>query len=465
MSTATTQRFDRRLIAPMILGSVLNPINSSIIAVSLIPIGHALGAPPSQTVWLVSALYLATSIGQPVVGTLVDIYGPRPLYLIGTSLVGVAGILGTIAPNLGVLVLARVVLGFGTCAGYPAAMSLIRSESARTGQESPSAILTALAVSNQTVAVVGPSLGGLLIGIGGWRSTFAVNIPLSLACLILGWVYLPRRTALLPGDQRPRLRTLDVAGIAFFAGTLVTLLLFLMTPRADRTYLLAVSALAAIAFALRERGTDHPFIDLRVLAGNTALLATYARSLLTGVVSYAVLYGFTQWLEDGRGLDASQAGLVLLPMFATAILVSSTTGRRPEVKAKLVVGGVTQVLFCALLLLFDAGSTVWALVGLAIIIGIPQGLNNLANQNALYHQADPERIGASAGLLRTSYYLGAIVASAANGIFLRDTAGTAGMHHLAIFVLAIATGCLVLTLVDRSLGGIGRTPAPTNPSP
>ena len=68
--------FDRRLLAPMMLGSILNPINSSILAVSLVPIGAAFGAPPSQTAWLVGSLYLATAIGQPVVGRLVDIYGP-----------------------------------------------------------------------------------------------------------------------------------------------------------------------------------------------------------------------------------------------------------------------------------------------------------------------------------------------------------------------------------------------------
>ena len=141
--------FDRRLLTPMILGSVLNPINSSIIAVSLVPIGRALGEPPSRTAWFVSALYLATSIGQPVAGRLVDHFGPRRVYLVGATLAGLAGLLGTLAPDLGFLVASRVVLGFGTCAGYPAAMYLIRSEARRTGHDSPAAVLTTLAVSAQ----------------------------------------------------------------------------------------------------------------------------------------------------------------------------------------------------------------------------------------------------------------------------------------------------------------------------
>jgi MFS family permease len=78
-----------------------------------------------------------------------------------------AGVLGAAAPNLGVLVVAQVVLGFRTCAGYPAAMHLIRSEARRTGRDSPAGVLTALTIATQTVAVVGPPLGGLLIGLEG----------------------------------------------------------------------------------------------------------------------------------------------------------------------------------------------------------------------------------------------------------------------------------------------------------
>ncbi|MFG1816680.1 MFS transporter [Kribbella sp. NPDC049174] len=119
-------RFDRRLIAPMVVGSILNPINSSMLAVALIPIGAAFGVPPSETAWLITGLYLATAVGQPVIGRLVDLYGPRPLCLIGTAVVGVADLLGALAPTLGVLILSRVLLGFGTSAAYPASMSLIR---------------------------------------------------------------------------------------------------------------------------------------------------------------------------------------------------------------------------------------------------------------------------------------------------------------------------------------------------
>jgi MFS family permease len=449
--SSAARTFDRKLLAPMLLGTILNPINSSIIAVALVPIAAALGAPASQTAWLVSALYLATAVGQPLVGRLVDTFGPRRLFLAGSALTGVAGILGALAPNIGVLIAARVVLGFGTCAGYPASMYLIRSEARRTGHDSPAGVLTALAVTTQATIAIGPTIGGLLIGFEGWRATFAVNIPLAAAGLVLGALFLPKEVPAGASGRR-----LDYPGVLLFTATLVALLLYLMNISVAHLWLLAVAVAVAAGFTLRELCCADPFIDVRVFAGNLPLLATYGRTVCTQTVSYSFIYGFTQWLEDGRGLTASVAGLILLPTFAVGILVSTTTGRRPEIRGKLVVGAVTQLAACALLLTVHAHAAVWFLVLIATVLGLPQGLNSLANQNALYHQADPERIGASAGLLRTFSYLGAILAAAAGGSFFGARADTAGLRELAAFMLVASAIFGVMAAFDRSLARIGR---------
>lgn len=437
-------------------GAVLNPVNSTIVSVALVPIGVALGQPPGATAWLVSGLYLTTAVGQPVVGRLVDVYGPRRLFLPATGLVGLAGVLGATAPNLAVLVAARVLLGFGTCAGYPAAMRLIRDEGERTGKDSPAGILTVLAVSTQAVAVVGPTLGGLLIDVGGWRTTLAVNVPLALAAFVLGWRRLPRDAP--AKAAAPRSPGLDLPGMGLFAGSLVALLVFVMRPHAGTAYLLVVAATAAVMFAVRELRHPAPFIDLHVLGGNVPLLLTYARALLAYVVSYSFIYGATPWLEGGRGLSASRAGLVVLPMFATAIAVSALTGRRFELHAKLIVAASGQLAGCGLLLALGSSSPMWALVGVILVFGLPQGLNSIALQNAVYRQADPARIGASAGLLRTFGYLGAIVSSTAQGVFYREHPDTAGMHHLALALVGVSTAFLLLNLLDRSLPRTTGTP-------
>jgi MFS family permease len=458
--------FDRRLLAPLISGAVLNPINSTIIAVSLVPIGVAFGEPASATAWLISSLYLATAVGQPVVGRLIDMYGPRRLFLPATALVGLAGVIGTLAPNLAVLIVARVILGFGTCAGYPAAMRLIRDESERTGQDSPAFVLTVLAVSTQTIAVIGPSLGGLLIGIGGWRATFALNIPIAVFAFILGARRFPKQSP--PAEPQSRnvsLRSLDldVLGMGLFAGTLVALLLFLMHPRAADWYLLVITLAAAAAFTARELRHAHPFIDLRILGSNVPLLITYGRALLAYVVSYSFIYGYTQWLEDGRGLSASTTGLAILPLFATGIVVSLLTGRRKQVRGKLVVAALGQIVGCVLLLTLDASAAIWLLLVVALTFGVPQGLNSLALQNSVYRQANPDDIGTSAGLLRTFGYLGAIISSAAQGAFYGHSADTSGMHHLALLLIGVGVAFLLLTVFDRSLARSTRAPRSNEP--
>jgi MFS family permease len=444
--------FDRRLLPPMLLGSVLNPINSTVISVALVPIGAALGAPASQTAWLVSALYLATSLGQPVVGRLIDLFGPRRLFLAGTTLVGVAGVVGTLAPNLGVLIAARVLLGFGTCAGYPAAMALVRSEAERTGRDSPGGILTALAVANQTIAVIGPLLGGLLIGLGGWRATFALNVPLAVAAVLLGLWRLPRTTGVKAVRGRELAARIDLPGMALFAATLTTLLLFLMNPHLRDWYLLVLCLLAGTAFAVRELRAATPFIDLRVLGGNTPLLATYGRALVAYVVSYAFLYGFSQWTEEGYGLSPFHAGLVQIPMFLLAIGVSILSGRRPGVRGKLLTGAVGQIVACLIILALGADSPLWMLLLVALVFGVPQGLNNLALQNSVYFQTDPERTASSAGLLRTFAYIGSMVASSATAASFGRHADTAGIHHLGWVMLAAAVLYLLITVLDRTLG-------------
>ncbi|WP_030671362.1 MFS transporter [Streptomyces rimosus] len=450
--------FDRRLLPPMLLGSILNPINTTVISVALAPIGNALGTPASQTAWLVSALYLATSLGQPVVGRLIDIFGPRRLLLLSTGLVAVAGAVGTLAPDLTVLVVARVLLGFGTCAGYPAAMALLRSEAERTGRESPGGVLTALAVANQTVAVVGPLLGGLLIAVGGWRATFALNVPLAVAAMLWSRWRLPRPADAGGPPRRGGLATqLDLPGMGLFAAMLISLLLFLMNPHLRDWYLPVIAAAAGAAFAARELRAPAPFIDLRVLRGNTPLLATYGRALVAYVVSYAFLYGFSQWTEEGYGLTPFHAGLAQAPMFLLAVGVSVMAGRREGVRGKLLAGAAGQIVACLVMLTLSGESPLWMLLFVSLVFGVPQGLNNLALQNSLFHQADPERTASSAGLLRTFAYIGSLIASSATAASFGQRADTGGMHRLAWVMLAAGVLYLLLTVFDRTLGHTATT--------
>lgn len=427
---------------------MLNPINSTLIAVALVPIGRSFGAGPGQTAWLISALYLATAVGQPVVGLLVDRYGARRVLLGGAVLVIVAGIAGMIPLSVGWLTGVRVVLGLGTCAGFPAAMAVLRHHAEASGQGVPARVLALLSISAQTVMVIGPTLGGLLIGLFGWPAIFAVNIPLAGLSLVLALLWVPE------DDRGARTAApIDVLGIALFSATLLALLLFLMNPGADR-WLLAVVAAFAVAFTLVELQRAAPFLDLRMLAANGAILRTYLRQALSFMAIYAIMFGYVQWLETARHLSAEAAGLMLLPMSGTAVCAAAFSGRGTGIKARLVTVAVALLGGSALLLAVHDGTWIGALLALTALFGLAQGLTSVANQTTLYQEAPAEQMGTASGLFRTAQYLGAIVASTLIALCYGPHADSAGLHRLAIALIVISAALLVVTVVDRGLRAV-----------
>ena len=74
---APADPFGPRLMAPLLIGSVLNPVNSTMIATGLVAIGHDFGVGAAQTAWLVASLYLASAVAQPAMGRLADLLGQR----------------------------------------------------------------------------------------------------------------------------------------------------------------------------------------------------------------------------------------------------------------------------------------------------------------------------------------------------------------------------------------------------
>jgi MFS family permease len=430
-----------------VAGAVLNPINSTLIAVALVPIGRSFGAGPGQTAWLISALYLATAVGQPVVGLLVDRYGARRILLGGAVLVIAAGIAGMIPLSVGWLTGVRVVLGLGTCAGFPAAMAVLRhhAESSGAGRRVPARVLSLLSMSSQTVMVIGPTLGGLLIGRFGWPAIFAVNIPLATLSLVLALLWVPK------DDRGARTAApIDVLGIVLFSATLLALLFFLMDPGADG-WLLAVVAAFAVAFALVELRRADPFLDLRMLAANGAILRTYLRQALSFMAIYAIMFGYVQWLETARHLSEEAAGLMLLPMSGTAVCAAAFSGRGTGIKARLVTVAVALIGGSVLLLFVHDGTGIGALLALAALFGLAQGLTSVANQTTLYQEAPAGQMGTASGLFRTAQYLGAIVASTLIALCYGPHADSAGLHRLAIALVAISAALLVVTVIDRGL--------------
>ncbi len=431
------QALSARNLTPLLLGLTLNPINSSIIATALVPIGDAFHASAAQTAWLIAALYLATSVGQPLMGRLADIYGAIPVFYAGLVLTTLAGVGGSAAPSLGVLIAWRVVLGFGTSAAYPAAMILLRRFAAdERGRLRPSA-LSAITIAGQVSIVVGPTLGGLLVQFAGWRSTVLVVVPVALCAGLLGAFWLPRGTT-PRRDARQAIRDVDFGGIVTFAGGLTLLLVTLLHPRNVSWYVVCAMVACFALWLFIERRSTAPFIDVRMLARNRPLLAVYARYVAIYTIFYSVFYGFPQWLEQAHRATPAQAGLLMLPTSLVAI-ACAIFGARLRPRIALFYGCAGALAGTVLLLQLHAHSTAVAVLAASAVLGIPNGMNPISEQATLAIHAHETYIGVASGLLRTAGYVGAMLASSLIAIAFSASAADGSLHELALVLVMLAT--------------------------
>ena len=314
--TRETPAFPKTFIMAMIFGVGLNPVNSTLISTALAPISHDLRIDAGRATLLISALYLTCAIAQPTAGKLSEIIGPRSVFMAGAALVMIGGLLGGFAPNLGVLLTSRVLIGAGTSCGYPAAMLLVRRRADRMGlAEPPSLVLSILAMVGLVLIAVGPPLGGLLVTFLGWRSTFFVNVLVGIITIVLGLA------SIEPDAKHEHRMTvsffiahLDVMGLLLFSITISALLIVLMSlPTFDKVSG-CVTVIALLAFVAWELHAATPFVDVRSLAADNAMTLNFLRAMLTMLGAYVVMYALPQWLEDACHMNAGVSGMFIIPM-------------------------------------------------------------------------------------------------------------------------------------------------------
>lgn len=444
--------FGPRFSIPILIGPALNPINTTMIAVALVPIEKAVHVPASTAIWLVAGLYLAGAVSQPTMGKLADHFGPKAVYLSGMAVVIVASFLPLLLDSFVGALLSRVLLGIGTSAAYPAAMTFLTQQSARIGRDTPQTLLSALSMSSLVTAAIGPVLGGLLIDAFGWQSIFLVNAPLAGITLVLAWLWLPGdRTRPGKRDSGDVLQAIDPVGILLFAVTIGAALFFLLDLSPALVWLIPVAVVACVAFVLWERHHPRPFIDVTMLAANGALSRTYLRLFLVFTAIYLVLYGVSQWAQAVGGISSGTAGLLQLPAAALAFLSSLVVARTAAVRLPLTVAAVAPLAGGLFLLTLVAHSPIWAIVLALAFFGLPQGLASISNQAALYRQVPPGQMGASAGLSRTAVQVGAIVASSVIGIVFGQKPSDTGLHAIGWVVAGLSLVALLLTVFDRAL--------------
>jgi MFS family permease len=450
--TETGNAFSWRFVAPLFMGSALNPVNSSLIATALVPIAAAIHVSVGRTAVLVSALYLASSIAQPTAGKLSEEFGPRRVFLTGILTVLAGGLVGGFAQDLATLTVSRALIGVGTSAGYPSAMLLIRRRAQQAGLDAPpGGVLGGLVIAGMITPAIGLPLGGILVEAWGWRTTFFVNVPFALAALAMAAIWIPRDPPREQRTAREVATRIDAAGIVMFAGTMAALLVFLLSLPHPDWIALAVAVVTGAALVAWELRASRPFLDVRLLASNLALTRTYLRWAVLCLCVYTVLYGVTGWLQAGRGLSALDAGLILLPMSAVGGVIARPVSRKNLLRMPLVVAAVSCLAGSAGVLLLTGATPIAWIVIITLVFGITLGTGASANQTALYTQVPGAEIGTASGLFRTFGYIGSIASSAIIAIVFHTGVSDHGLHVIAFIMVVVSAAALIITLADRQL--------------
>lgn len=440
-------------------------LDISKVNVGLPSIDAALGGGPTELQLVVSGYILAFGLGLVPFGRIGDQRSRRTLMIVGLCGFALASLLCAVAPNIWVLVAARFLQGVAAGVQMPQVMGTIQQ--LFTGRERG----VAFGLFGATVGLAtafGPTLGGLLIALGGetdgWRWVFLINLPLCLVVLLAA-------IFLLPETRRPTTTRLelDPIGLLLFGVMVVCLMMpFLLTTGSDtdspaRWWLLAPFALFGAGFVLWEsryaaRGRQ-PLVPLRLFRiaswRNGNLLQLFYFAALPTVFILTALF-----LQIGLGIAPVFAGMVTIGFALLSALASWVGGRLVERLGRgLVILGLVIVLLSVIGLAVVAyaasdEAAPWIMAVILAFGGIGGGFVISPNQTLTLAEI-PTREGGLAGSVgQLGQRIGNAVGTAVGLSLFYSTINAAGgsggthVYHDAYGIgLVAAVACLVAALV------------------
>jgi EmrB/QacA subfamily drug resistance transporter len=344
------------LIAGMILATALSALDATIVATALPSIVGVLGGLPLYSL-VISGFLLTATTTVPLYGKLSDIYGRKPVFMIGAGIFIVGSALCGLAWDMPSLILFRAVQGVGAGCVLPISLTIIGD---LFDVEERAKLQGVFGAVWGVSSVAGPLVGGAIVQFADWRWVFFVNVPVGIISALLIFLYL----------REPHIHTrqrVDIAGAITLTFGVGLVLVGLQSGSrgggwtAPLTLLTWAGAVLLLAlFVFFERRAPAPILSLDLLSR-----PIIAVPCLAGLLSGGVLIGFSAYVpllvQGSWGGTPIEAGLILAPLSIGWPLASSQTGKlvRRFPYRSLVISGTGLILLGTLLLL----SVVLPLVG------------------------------------------------------------------------------------------------------
>jgi EmrB/QacA subfamily drug resistance transporter len=464
---AAQARHGGRPLALAVLCTVLflTFLDNTIVSVALGSVQSGLHAGVSSLQWVVSAYALTFAAAMLAFGMVGDEFGRKKVMIIGVGIFCAGSVLSALAPNVGVLIAGRAVMGLGAAASEPGTLSMLRhmyiDERSRTR-----AIGVWSAVSGLALAL-GPVVGGALIGIPGWdwRAIFWFNLIIGVLALLAAWFVLPE-------NSDPDAHRVDIAGTVLGAATL-TALTFAVIDAENAGYaspgvlaLLCISAVAAAGFFWWESRAAHPLLDLRFLRVPRFLTANVV-AFCAYFATFAVFFFTALYLEEVVGDSGYQIAVTFLPMTALMIAASLVAGRWTATAGPRWSTFIGCLLFGSGLLLttvtLSPAPAYLPLAGALALTGVGIGTVVVPVTSSALSAVPPQRSGMAASATNTSREIGAVTGVAVLGALVNAqlrSSLTSRLNHLgipvnfqSIVIHAVETGGVPSSGHSQGAGG------------
>lgn len=437
---ATVKRQSRALtLFTMCLGVFLAQLDSTVVYLGVRHIGSDLNSSISQMQWVLDSYNLAYATFLLTGGTLGDLFGRARTFLFGIGLIVLGSLVCTLAPNSAILIAGRAITGLGAALEVPTSLAILTVTYADATERGHA--IGIWASCNGLAMAVGPSVGGLLVDIAGWRSIFFLSVPVGLLAIVMTL----RR---VPESRDPEGRHLDPLGQILAIIALASLAFVTIEgPHWGWTApaILALAALSiatAVLFLYVEAGKPGALVPLDLFGNKSFNAALMIAGMMTFGI-YAMMFLMPLYLQSVRGASAFAAGLLLVPMSLVFVVVSQLSGTLTKrFGARLMMFGGMGLMGTGLLLLaLGTGETsLWTVEAGLIVIGVGLGLNTGPVNAVAVASVPPGRSGTASGLLNTTRMIGATLGIAVLG---------------AVFAVYAAAGTTLGTVTGLRLAFLG----------
>lgn len=296
----------------------------TVIALALPEIRDAFPSSSDATLsWILTSYNIGVASLLLLSGWWADNAGRKKVFLIGLACFALGSVLASIAPSIELLIVGRVVQSVGGAIQYPAGLALLLPAFPPERRQTAIGVWGAMGA---LAAAVGPSFGAILVDLFGWRSTFAINVPVAILALILGRAWLIEAKGEVPGGR------VDALSVPLASIGVGAILLGIVqaeqwgpgSPAQIGTIVLGIVLIAA--FVLRSRSHPAPLFDLALMRLPSFRIANLGMAAFT-IAFFAWLVTLPSFIQDYWGWSVLQTGFAIAPGPLVAMVTSPPLGR------------------------------------------------------------------------------------------------------------------------------------------